>query len=145
LLGFFTTLPGIWRALQCIRRYYDTRNVFPHLVNCGKYAATIIFYVTLSIYRIDKNESNRAIFITFAIINSIYTSTSYTFMLTAYAERILTTSHRYMGRNNGLESWRPLRPEPLPPPYPRLQTRLVLLRSHGHRPHPPLQLDLLCR
>jgi hypothetical protein len=74
LLGFFTTLPGIWRALQCLRRYNDTRNVFPHLVNCGKYTATIIFYVTLSIYRLNKNETNRGIFITFAIINSIYCS-----------------------------------------------------------------------
>lgn len=74
LLGFFATLPGIWRALQCIRRYYDTRNIFPHLVNCGKYTATILFYVTLSIYRIDKTPQNRAAFITFAIFNSIYCS-----------------------------------------------------------------------
>ncbi|KAF2179803.1 EXS-domain-containing protein [Zopfia rhizophila CBS 207.26] len=74
LLGFFATLPGIWRTLQCIRRYYDTRNVFPHLVNCGKYMATILFYITLSIYRIQKNPENRAIFITFAILNSVYCS-----------------------------------------------------------------------
>ncbi|PSN74330.1 EXS-domain-containing protein [Corynespora cassiicola Philippines] len=74
LLGFFSTLPGIWRALQCIKRYYDTRNVFPHLVNCGKYTATIVYYVTLSVYRIDKTTTNRALFITFAIFNSIYCS-----------------------------------------------------------------------
>jgi hypothetical protein len=74
LLGFFTTLPGIWRALQCVRRYYDTRNVFPHLVNCGKYTATILYYVTLSIYRLNKTEQHRAIFITFAVVNSIYCS-----------------------------------------------------------------------
>ncbi|KAI9780506.1 MAG: Xenotropic and polytropic retrovirus receptor 1 [Candelina submexicana] len=55
LLGFFSTLPGIWRALQCIRRYYDTRNAFPHLVNCGKYSFTILYYMTLSLYRMDKN------------------------------------------------------------------------------------------
>lgn len=36
--------------------------------------ATIIFYMTLSIYRIEKNTANRAVFITFAVINSIYTS-----------------------------------------------------------------------
>ncbi|KAF2743516.1 EXS-domain-containing protein, partial [Sporormia fimetaria CBS 119925] len=74
LMGFFSALPGVWRSLQCIRRYYDTRNVFPHLVNCGKYMATIVFYVTLSTYRIQRTDTNRAIFITFAIINSIYTS-----------------------------------------------------------------------
>jgi hypothetical protein len=72
LLGFFSTLPGIWRALQCIRRYYDTRNVFPHLVNCGKYAMTITYYATLSVYRIDRSDSNLALFSTFAAINAIY-------------------------------------------------------------------------
>ena len=72
LLGFFSTIPGIWRALQCLRRYYDTRNAFPHLVNCGKYTFTILFYMSLSLYRIDKNDSLKALFITFATINSIY-------------------------------------------------------------------------
>jgi hypothetical protein len=40
----------------------------------GKYTATILFYMTLSIYRIDKTTANRAVFITFATINSIYCS-----------------------------------------------------------------------
>ncbi len=69
-----TTLPGIWRGFQCIRRYWDTGNKFPHLLNCGKYMATILYYVTLSVFRIDKKPSTHAAFITFAIINSIYTS-----------------------------------------------------------------------
>ena len=59
-------------ALQCIRRYYDTRNVFPHLVNCGKYCMTIMAAVTLSLYRIDGSNANLGTFITFSIINSIY-------------------------------------------------------------------------
>lgn len=74
LLGFFSTLPAIWRALQCIRRFYDTKNVFPHLVNCGKYVMTILSYVALSLYRIQNSKSNLALFITFSTINSIYTS-----------------------------------------------------------------------
>ncbi|MCJ1475774.1 hypothetical protein MMC13_004438 [Lambiella insularis] len=74
LLGFLSTLPGIWRAFQCLRRYYDTRNAFPHLVNCGKYLFTIIFYMSLSIYRIDQTLSNKVFFILCATINSIYTS-----------------------------------------------------------------------
>lgn len=40
LLGFFSTLPGIWRALQCMRRYWDTHNWYPHLANLGKYSCT---------------------------------------------------------------------------------------------------------
>lgn len=73
-LGFLTTLPGIWRALQCLRRYYDSRNSFPHLVNCGKYAFNVLYYLTLSVYRIDKTPEQRAIFITCALINAVYCS-----------------------------------------------------------------------
>ncbi|KAM7198062.1 EXS family domain containing protein [Naviculisporaceae sp. PSN 640] len=74
LMGFFATLPPIWRALQCVRRYLDTRNVFPHLVNCGKYTMTIITAVCLSLYRIDGTQANLSLFITFAAINAVYCS-----------------------------------------------------------------------
>ena len=71
-MGFFAALPPIWRALQCIRRYYDTRNIFPHLVNCGKYVMTIMSAVTLSMYRIQATESNLALFIGFSTVNAVY-------------------------------------------------------------------------
>lgn len=74
ILGFFSCLPGIWRALQCLRRYYDTRNAFPHLVNCGKYTFTILTNMTLSLYRIDESHSLRALFIVCATINAVYCS-----------------------------------------------------------------------
>ncbi|CAK1366168.1 Protein SYG1 [Cercospora beticola] len=74
LLGFLTTLPGIWRACQCIRRYYDTRALFPHMANCLKYIFTISQYMTLSLYRIDQSLKMKAIFIVFAIFNGVATS-----------------------------------------------------------------------
>ncbi|KAL8409931.1 hypothetical protein RB594_008134 [Gaeumannomyces avenae] len=74
LLGFLSALPPIWRFLQCIRRYHDTRNVFPHLVNCGKYLMSIIAAMCLSLYRIDGTRTNLALFVTFSTINGIYTS-----------------------------------------------------------------------
>ncbi|OBT40161.1 hypothetical protein VE00_08822 [Pseudogymnoascus sp. WSF 3629] len=74
LLGFFTALPGIWRALQCLRRYYDTRSAFPHLANFGKYSTTILYYITLSLYRIKESNTHLAIFITIAVVNSIYST-----------------------------------------------------------------------
>ncbi|TVY26898.1 SYG1-like protein [Lachnellula hyalina] len=74
LLGFFSALPGIWRALQCLRRYYDTQNFFPHLVNCGKYGMTILYYVTLSMYRINHSKSHLIVFSTFAAVNACYCS-----------------------------------------------------------------------
>ncbi|KAL4896014.1 EXS family-domain-containing protein [Aspergillus ambiguus] len=74
LLGFFTTLPSIWRALQCVRRYVDTRNIFPHLLNFGKYLFGVLYYATLSMYRIDRVTRFQAPFITFALLNAVYTS-----------------------------------------------------------------------
>ncbi|OAP64773.1 hypothetical protein AYL99_00745 [Fonsecaea erecta] len=74
LLGFFTTLPAVWRALQCLRRYYDSRNWFPHLANCLKYCGNIAYYATLSIYRIDMNHTTWAIFVTFGLVNGVYCS-----------------------------------------------------------------------
>ena len=77
LLGFFAALPPIWRFLQCLRRYYDTRNIFPHLVNAGKYTMSIIAAVTLSLYRITPNGGTMGAFIAFSIINSIYCCKSF--------------------------------------------------------------------
>lgn len=76
LLGFLNCLPGIWRFMQCLRRFGDTSDWFPHLANAGKYSFQILYYVFLSIIRIDKGHSNtlRALFITFASINAVYSS-----------------------------------------------------------------------
>ncbi|KAK6509733.1 hypothetical protein TWF481_004463 [Arthrobotrys musiformis] len=76
LMGFFTALPSIWRLLQCFRRYHDTGNAFPHLANAAKYGCGILFYMMLSLWRIDKgNESIKAAFIILAGVNSFYAST----------------------------------------------------------------------
>ncbi|KEY73324.1 hypothetical protein S7711_01440 [Stachybotrys chartarum IBT 7711] len=74
VLGFLTALPPIIRFCQCIRRYKDTRNIFPHLVNCGKYTMSIMSAVTLSLYRIDGTRVNLGLFIAFSTINGIYCS-----------------------------------------------------------------------
>ena len=73
-MGFFSSLPSIWRFLQCLRRYMDTGDWFPHLANMLKFAVTAIYYGLLSVYRIDNSERNRAAFIIFALINTLYTS-----------------------------------------------------------------------
>nr|POE72930.1 protein syg1 [Quercus suber] len=73
LLGFFTTLPGIWRLLQCLRRFYDEDYAwFPHLVNGGKYTCTIMYYLTLSLYRQNHGWEYRTVFIFFAALNAVY-------------------------------------------------------------------------
>ncbi|RMD43178.1 hypothetical protein DV735_g1944, partial [Chaetothyriales sp. CBS 134920] len=74
LMGFFSALPAVWRALQCIRRYKDSGNWFPHLANFAKYMGNIIYYVTLSMYRINNGWQYKTAFIVFATINAIYCS-----------------------------------------------------------------------
>lgn len=74
LMGFFSTVPSILRFLQCVRRYMDTGDWFPHLANMSKYAISTTYYCMLSVYRVRRNTGNRAVFIFFACINSIYSS-----------------------------------------------------------------------
>lgn len=52
----------------------DTKNAFPHLLNLGKYIFSILYYATLSMYRIERQTRFQASFITFALLNAVYTS-----------------------------------------------------------------------
>ncbi|KAL1958649.1 hypothetical protein VTO42DRAFT_3992 [Malbranchea cinnamomea] len=74
LMGFLTALPPIWRAFQCLRRYRDTKDAFPHIVNLCKYAFSILYAMTLSLYRIGRTDHYRAAFVVCACITAIYTS-----------------------------------------------------------------------
>lgn len=140
LLGFFTTIPGIWRALQCLRRYHDTRDVFPHLVNCGKYGFTILSGMALSLFRIERTTEMMALYIVFASINSIYCSIwdvimDWSKFIVVCVEPLhKLTSHRF-GSSFGETQ--------VPTPQVGLQADLVVLCGHGHRPNPPMQLDFL--
>lgn len=72
LMGFLSTLPSIWRFLQCVRRYMDTGDEFPHLANMLKYLVSVVYYMTLSVWRIERNHRNRVAFIVMACLNSVY-------------------------------------------------------------------------
>lgn len=87
LLGFFTAMPAVWRLLQCLRRYKDTNNIFPHLVNGGKYTATILAAVMLSFYRFNNTHTNLGLFIAISSINSIYCCQYHIFL---YPQTLLT-------------------------------------------------------
>ncbi len=45
LIPVVQCFPAWCRFMQCLRRYRDTREAFPHLVNAGKYSTT--FFVVL--------------------------------------------------------------------------------------------------
>ena len=139
LLGFFSCLPGIWRALQCLRRYYDTRNIFPHLVNCGKYTFTILFYMSLSLYRIHKTTELRILFIAMATINATYCSKfldPFNLTLAAYV-------HRCLGLGNGLVTPESVREKSVPTRRLGIQEYMDILCSNDSRPYPAFQLDFV--
>lgn len=72
LLGFLQCLPSIWRFLQCFRRYADTGDWFPHLANMCKYTASTLYYMSLSLYRIETVAKYKALLIFWATVNSLY-------------------------------------------------------------------------
>ncbi|XP_076342267.1 solute carrier family 53 member 1-like [Tachypleus tridentatus] len=73
-------LPAWFRFAQCLRRYRDTNEAFPHLVNAGKYSTTF-FVVTFSTLfnvfkdRYEESEYNPFFFlwIVSAVFSSCYT------------------------------------------------------------------------
>jgi hypothetical protein len=82
-MGVFTCLPSFWRACQCVRRYANDKkkkklsfpqDAFPHLFNLAKYLCGIGYYMTLSMWRINRQTRFQASFLTFALLNSLYTS-----------------------------------------------------------------------
>lgn len=80
-----SALPAWFRFAQCIRRYRDTREAFPHIANAGKYSTTFIVVIFSSLYSVYKSTQqspggiqNNAFFILWiisAIINTCYTYT----------------------------------------------------------------------
>lgn len=74
LIGLFTALPPIWRVLQCLRRFADTGDWFPHFANLIKYCITTSYFVCLSIFRINPNIITKSLFIFVSIVNSTYSS-----------------------------------------------------------------------
>jgi len=77
LVAFISCLPAWFRFAQCLRRYRDTKEAFPHLVNAGKYSATffVVLFSTLdSAYRTETDRSPFFyLYILSAFIASCYT------------------------------------------------------------------------
>lgn len=86
VLAVCSCIPGLWRSLQCLRRFLDTGEWFPHFANLAKYLITTSYFFTLGLYRIstfrnlavDAADSSHklitSIFIFVSLINSIYSS-----------------------------------------------------------------------
>ncbi|GAA5907650.1 Syg1p [Sporobolomyces salmoneus] len=72
------SLPPFFRLGQSIRRYIDSDGLTLHLLNAGKYSATIVYFFFYFNWRIDMTRSGSsddwrfALFIVFAALNSVY-------------------------------------------------------------------------
>merc|ERR1711971_657514 len=77
LVALVRCLPAWFRFAQCLRRYRDTKEAFPHLVNAGKYSTTflVVTFATLSSVYSTKEEWSPFFYcyILSAIFSSCYT------------------------------------------------------------------------
>lgn len=69
-----TMLPPWWRLLQCLRRYYDTKLVSPHIINAIKYSLTVLTVWTGSAWRITNHPGSLAVYLITGITAAIYSS-----------------------------------------------------------------------
>ncbi|KAK0181164.1 hypothetical protein PV327_003470 [Microctonus hyperodae] len=75
-------LPAWFRFAQCIRRYRDSKEAFPHLANAGKYSTTFLVVITATLRQYYANNySNHLespwlwLWVVSCVINSIYSYT----------------------------------------------------------------------
>lgn len=66
---FVVCLPAWFRFAQCLRRYRDTKEAFPHLLNAVKYGTS--FFVVIFSYLHLTNKSKFFIYLTYYNANSV--------------------------------------------------------------------------
>lgn len=74
-VGVLACIPNYWRMVQCLRRFADSGDWFPHLLNAIKYGFGVAYFGALCAYRIavDKNTLRKP-FIVLATFNSTVTA-----------------------------------------------------------------------
>ncbi|KAL6940603.1 hypothetical protein ACO0QE_004513 [Hanseniaspora vineae] len=77
-MGILTAIPSYFRMVQCVRRYFDSGDSFPHLLNAGKYFLTICYFLLLMLFRIKppflQGVNIRLWFIIIATLNSVFSA-----------------------------------------------------------------------
>ncbi|SCV01546.1 LAMI_0G12178g1_1 [Lachancea mirantina] len=73
-MAALSALPSFWRFLQCLRRFSDSGDAFPHLWNALKYAMGVAYNGSLGAYRMSHASSKKQGFIVLATLNSLVTS-----------------------------------------------------------------------
>ncbi len=65
-------LPAWFRFAQCLRRYRDTGEAFPHLVNAGKYSTTFFVVLFSSLFSSFSHAPLFYAWVSAAVISSLY-------------------------------------------------------------------------
>ncbi|KAG0342619.1 hypothetical protein BG000_003226 [Podila horticola] len=99
---FVTALPPWFRFMQCIRRFKDTAEWFPHLVNAGKYTSSL---VTLFVYFAFRHYGSNALKVAYIFVAIV--SSSYTFVWDVYMDWGLFRFGKYGGAAYGHPFLRP--------------------------------------
>ncbi|XBW36523.1 hypothetical protein QEN19_002099 [Hanseniaspora menglaensis] len=74
-MGILSAIPSWLRALQCLRRFLDSGDWFPHVPNGFKYCVGVCYNIGLMFYRLNPSDNNiKRGFIGVAIVNSLVTS-----------------------------------------------------------------------
>ncbi|KAI4492046.1 hypothetical protein M0802_010171 [Mischocyttarus mexicanus] len=75
-------LPAWFRFAQCLRRYRDSKEAFPHLANAGKYSTTFLVVIANTLYNYHREEYPNQwenpwlwSWVTSCIVNSVYSYT----------------------------------------------------------------------
>ena len=73
---FVICLPAWWRFWQCIRRYRDSKEAFPHLVNAAKYSTTfvVVLFGWLNGYFADPDGGGHSLLFYAWILSSVVSS-----------------------------------------------------------------------
>ncbi|KAF9379691.1 hypothetical protein CPC16_010645 [Podila verticillata] len=93
---FVTGLPAWFRFLQCLRRYRDTLEWFPHLLNAGKYTSSLVNLFVYFSFRHYGGPSLKTAYIFIATFTSVYT-----FMWDVYMDWGLFQFGKHGGGANG--------------------------------------------
>ena len=71
-LCILTGLPYVFRFLQCLNRYYYTKETFPHMYNAGKYASGILVVVCFYNPFVENKSAKTALWILSYLVATIY-------------------------------------------------------------------------
>lgn len=107
-IGVLSCLPNYWRMLQCLRRFGDSGDWFPHLLNAFKYGFGVAYYAALCAYRISTHKDEvRKPFIILATFNSVATAV---WDIVMDWSLLQTCGHNWLLRNDlylaGKRDWR---------------------------------------